>query len=389
MADSFTEVSQVSWFTRIKNALAGLVFGFALFALSFPLLFWNEGRAVKTARSLAEGAKAVVSVGAEKADPANEGRLVHVTGMAQTSETLADPLFGLSAGALRLRRKVEMYQWTEKSETRTEKQLGGGEVKRTVYTYEPRWSDRSVSSSDFHEPSGHANPAGGLPYPSAEWSASKAAVGAFVLPASLLSQLDDFQPLEASAETAARLPADMAGKVKASGGVYYQGADPGRPAVGDVRVSFFSVAPQTVSLVSRQSGSTFEPYATKAGRDINMLTAGSSSADAMFKTAMEQNAILTWVLRAAGFLMMAIGLALLFEPLVVLADVIPPLGWLVGAGRALFCVAIAGALSLVTIAVAWIAYRPLIGGALLVAAALLFMKGFARREQSAPAPSRA
>ena len=40
---------------------------------------WNEGRAVRTAESLEEGAGAVVSVPADAVDPGNEGKLVHVS----------------------------------------------------------------------------------------------------------------------------------------------------------------------------------------------------------------------------------------------------------------------------------------------------------------------
>ena len=50
--DSFTEVSHESWFSRIKSAIVGVVFGLLLFVIAFPVLFINEGRAVKTAKAL-------------------------------------------------------------------------------------------------------------------------------------------------------------------------------------------------------------------------------------------------------------------------------------------------------------------------------------------------
>ena len=146
-----------------------------------------------------------------------------------------------------------------------------------------------------------------------------------------------------------------------------------------MRISFSTVAPETVSVVSKQVGSTFEPYGTKAGRDIDILELGAHSADEMFKTAMEHNRTLAWVLRAAGFFAMFIGLVLLFRPLAVLADVLPFLGSIVGAGAALVSFMVAAAFSLATIAVAWIAYRPLIGGALLVVGIGLFVVGVTRR----------
>ncbi len=55
MSDSFREVTSVSWFGRIKRAVGGVIIGLLLIVLMVIGLFWNEGRAVQTARSLAEG----------------------------------------------------------------------------------------------------------------------------------------------------------------------------------------------------------------------------------------------------------------------------------------------------------------------------------------------
>jgi hypothetical protein len=378
MADQFSEMTSVSWFTRIKDAFASLIFGLILVAVAFPLLFWNEGRAVKTARALSEGAGAVVSVGSDKVDPADEGRLVHVTAAAAAPDALKDDVFGVSAAALRLRRKIEMFQWREKSETRTEKQVGGSEVKHTVYTYDKQWSSSLVNSSSFREP-GHANPSA-LPYPAQEWTASKATLGAFSLPDFLLNKLDAFSPV-----TPPATPPPGAANLKPAG-AYYASGDAANPQVGDVRVSFEAVSPQTVSVIAKQVGSSFAPYATKAGRDLAFIVPGAASAEQMFSDAEKSNAVLTWALRGAGFLAMMIGVAMLFQPLVVVADFLPFLGWIANAGRVLVAFIVAAAFSLATIAVAWIAYRPLLGGALLAVALALIVAGV-MRHSSAPSAS--
>ena len=84
MSDSFTETTSVSWFGRLRRSVGGVVIGLVLIIGMVVLLFWNEGRAVTTARSLAEGAGAVVSVGADAVEAANEGKLVHVSGTVTT-----------------------------------------------------------------------------------------------------------------------------------------------------------------------------------------------------------------------------------------------------------------------------------------------------------------
>ena len=55
MSNTFTETTSTSWFTRIRNSVGGVVIGLILIVGMVVLLFWNEGRAVQTYRSLAEG----------------------------------------------------------------------------------------------------------------------------------------------------------------------------------------------------------------------------------------------------------------------------------------------------------------------------------------------
>jgi len=62
-----------------------------------------------------------------------------------------------------------------------------------------------------------------------------------------------------------------------------------------------------------------------------------------------------------GFLVMAIGIMLVFQPLVVIADVLPILGNFLGMGIALFAGVTAAGFSLLTIGIAWIYYRPVPG----------------------------
>ena len=97
-----TEVTRENWFSRIWESIKGIFVGLFLFLAAFPLLFWNEGRAVKTARSLDEGAAAVVSIAADRVDGSLEGKLIHISGLATTTETLADPTFGVSLAAIKL-----------------------------------------------------------------------------------------------------------------------------------------------------------------------------------------------------------------------------------------------------------------------------------------------
>ncbi|MBA3447597.1 MAG: hypothetical protein H0T56_08295, partial [Pseudaminobacter sp.] len=193
MSDTFTETTSVSWFGRIKRSIGGVVVGLVLILAMVVLLFWNEGRAVTTARSLAEGAGAVVSVGNDTVEPVNEGKLVHVAGRVAAGSTLVDPDFGIEAPAIRLIRNVEMYQWKEESRSETTTKLGGGEETVTTYTYSKGWADGPVDSSDFRKPDGHQNLSMELRGKSFQIADGK--VGAFSLDEPVLDRIGGEKPL--------------------------------------------------------------------------------------------------------------------------------------------------------------------------------------------------
>ena len=385
MADSFTETTSQGWFSRIIGSIKSVLFGLVMFLVSFPLLFWNEGRAVRTAKSLEEGAGVVVSVPADAVDAGKEGKLVHLSGQATTTETLADGEFGVQANAIKLIREVEMYQWDEDKKSETKKKLGGGEETVTTYSYSKEWSDQLIDSSNFKETSGHENPSQ-FPIEARQKTAAKVTLGAFTLSEPIVSDLDQSETLAVDSAT---LPAAMKDQVKANASGYYRGADPASPAVGDVRITFKVVKPAVISLVARQVRDTFEAYQAQAGDTILLVKYGTLSAQAMFEAAQRENAILTWILRGLGWFLMFLGLTMVFRPIAVFGDVIPLFGTLLGAGIGVFAGLTSIVLSLVTIAVAWIFYRPLLAIALLVVAvgslALLIRLGLKKRQAASPA----
>ena len=365
MANTVRVTSRQSWLSRIGKSMVGLLIGLVLFVGAFPLLWWNEGRAVHRARSLAEGAKTVSDVPADRVDPGREGTLVHLTGLATTDEVLTDGDFGITAPAIRLVRTAETYQWKEESKSEKRTKFGGSEETVTTYRYTKAWSSRHVDSSSFHEPEGHENPSS-LGWESRTVDAGRVTCGAFTLGQNLVSKINRAEPRPAA-------PGDEAG-LRAQGfrvaqGVFYKGADPGNPQVGDVRVRFEVVRPQTVSLVAVQRGSTFEAYRARAGSDILLLQEGEVSAADMFEAAVRANVVTTWLVRLGGFAAMFIGLALVLQPISVIGSVVPAVGKVLGTGFGLLSFVIAAVLSLTVMAFAWLAYRPLMAVSLMALAA--------------------
>jgi hypothetical protein len=380
-----TVTTRKSWFNRMGGALAGVLVGLLLIPLSVGLLFWNEGRAVKTARSLAEGAEAVESVTSDSVDPTNQGKLVHVTGRLEIDTDLSDPVFGVTAQAVKLERKVEMFQWQEQSRRETRDRIGGGQETITTYTYNTGWSDRPIDSSRFAEPTAERqNPP--MRFESETQVADRATLGAFALGRDLLARLSGSQswPVTSEAEESIKQAAGPTAQVNA--GQIYIGQNPGAPAVGDLRIAFEVVRPTDVSVVGAQSGSTFQSYPTGAGRPILMISEGTQTADEMFAAAQATNRAVTWLLRALGLVAMFIALGMLFAPASVLVSVIPFLGRIVRFGTGLVAGLLTVLIGSVTIAIAWLFYRPLFGAlVLLVGGGIAFgLVQLARKRGAAP-----
>lgn len=366
MPDTFTVTTNASWFSRIGKAIVGVFIGLIMVLVAFPLIWWNEGRAVHRLRSLEEGARVVVDVPADSLSAANDGKLVHLTGLASTDETLADPDFGISAPAIRLERIAETYQWKEESSTHKRKKFGGGEETTTTYTYKKTWARQHIDSGDFHERGGHENPA------ALEWEprtvmAGHVTCGAFTLPSDVVDKIGGATARDGDESDVEKMRAR--GFVPTDAGAFYKGRNPSDPQIGDVRVRFETISPQTVSIVAAQQGSSLASYHARAGSDILLVERGTVAAEQMFKEALTSNKMLTWALRAGGLLVMFIGFVLVFRPLSVVGSVVPAIGSVVGAGTGFLSFLLALALSLTTMALAWLAYRPLLGGSLLLAAA--------------------
>lgn len=367
MQDSFTEVQHRSWFSRVGQSLKNLLIGLLLLIIAFPLLFWNEGRAVHRSKTLKEGQGVVVTIAANNTSPEHDGALVHMTGTATTEETLTDSVFGVSVrSALKLRRTVEVYQWQEHAEESRTTKAGGGEEVTTTYSYDKAWSPTLTSSKQFKKPEGHTNPER-KPFPNQTQPAGNVTIGSYKLTDTLLAKVNPFTPIPLTEMMLENLSTDLVARTHLEDSRFYIGQNPSAPDIGDARVWFESVPPTEISLVSKRIGTTFEPWTSRYGT-LELLQLGQQDAATMFADARRSNTLWTWLIRLGGFLLMALGFKVLLEPLAVLADVIPFLGTVLRAGTGFVSLLVAFVLSIVTIAFAWIVYRPLLGIALLVLA---------------------
>ncbi|XP_075687932.1 transmembrane protein 43 [Rhinoderma darwinii] len=357
---------------RLSDTAGGMLVGLVAFTLSFYLLFTNEGRAVQTAFSLDEGLSLVVSIGnIQRIDPLNEAKLLHLTGPLQTLKPLFDPNYGVSMHCVQLKRQVEMYQWVEYEESKDYEE-GGEKKTETRYTYNTEWRSEVVSSRHFDREIAHRNPSA-MAVESYTAVAADVQVGNYYLSEGLINKIDNFKQLRLSPISSPH--AD----VTAEGNYFYQSANPKNPEVGDLRISFWHAgvsmggptfgSVDTVSIIARQRGQELTSYKTRSGDQLELLYLGSHTAEEMFLAEQQSNNMKTWALRAAGWLMMFVGVCLMTKIIHTLVDWLPIVRDLVNLGLKLFALCISTSLSLLTIASGWLFYHPLM--ALLLSAAAL------------------
>ncbi|ACO62472.1 predicted protein, partial [Micromonas commoda] len=343
----------------------GFLVGLVFFAASTALLWWNEGEAVAVYTSLKEARDAVVALPERaRASSANKGSLVHVVG-ATSGDTLADPDFGVVyPDAVKLTRKSETYQWVERTHKRRVREDEHRTRVETSYTYDTRWREGTVRSSNFRYPHGHANP-GPSPFDSRTYVAREVGVGdGFTLTPTLVDELTRAHNMP----VAIRSPLPDGWTIR--GGVVYSGSDSAAttsPLVGDRRVAFSAVpGKQTVSVLAKQGkNGSLRPWTSPSGRRVVIVSHGRHSPNEMIASAERENAWKTWGLRALGFIVMIIGSALIVSPV---REIVSYLRWIplvggIAAGVVNLGVSLAAATASVSIAcgvigTSWLAHRP-------------------------------
>lgn len=375
------EVSTQSWFSRIGKALLGVFVGLAMIIGSFILVFWNEGHGLRTAQSLRQAEKILVVVPNTPIKSENNLKVIYFSGMATTKEVLKDTKLGLALNAIKLNRQVEMYQWRENVETHTEKQVGGSEREVKTYTYEPVWSAEMINSTDFKDGVGHQNPRAML-IESTSLQAKKVKVGDFTLPANLITAISATEPVDLNDVNLDKLQKKYHRPFQILNNDLYVGSDPANPQIGDLRIMLTKVMSQDVSVIAQQNQKTLQPYLAPAGQEVALLVTCIQSPEQMMRDAQAENRLMMWIWRGVSLLLMMVGIALVLNPLVVLADVVPFIGTIVGFGTGLLAFVSGLLLWSVATALAWFVVRPLWALGLMLIAVLLGMYIIRRRKVS-------
>ena len=393
-----TEVTKTSYGQRLGNSFKGIGTGFLLLIAGTVLLWWNEGRAVKTTRMLNRAEKVAIEMpDINSVNPEFEGKLVHATGAAVTNDILIDNLFGIKENAVKLDRKVEYYQVRETSSSTTKDKIGGGQETTTTYDYKEGWSSVRINSSEFKDAKYRGVNFVLCDAESDNWTAENVTFGAYRLPKELISSISGDKPVElnlsedllktinaaagaAKKDTSRTLVEAVTGDLKyvhVKDNVLYIGQSSMNPQVGDVKITFTKVLPGDVSILAKVAGDSFTKHTDKNGKSLETLSMGTKAMDEMFASEHSSNKMWTWILRILGFFLVAGGLKGIFEIVITILKVIPFIANIVNLATNIVLNVVAFAWTVIVIALAWVYYRPVLGILLLAIAigALIFFAG--------------
>ena len=420
---AYTETTTTGYGTRVGRSFKSIGSGFVMFCLATALLWWNEGRAVKTDKMLNDAEAACVDMeNPNKIDPAMEGELVCASALATTEDVLTDDKFGFSETAIGMSRRVEYYQWVEHAESKSEDKLGGKEVTTTTYTYTTEWTNAPVNSTQFKDPAYQSRNFTIAQVEDGEQWAENVKFGAYKLPESLFHSMSSREAVvlnlnadlltqfdkaardvdlringNKAVTTTASQPAQVAEAVEAvpdsvktvvsdsipqenkvdldyvhqQGNVLYIGRTPAAPQVGDVRVTFEKIVPAKVTIIAKVKGDTFTKFKAKNGKTFQTLVMGVQDSAEIFESEHAANNMWLWMLRILGIMLVIAGLKGIFGFLETILKVVPFIANIFGWGVGVVCTVVGVVWSLIVIALAWLFYRPLLGIALLALAGFL------------------
>ncbi|MEM6903708.1 MAG: TMEM43 family protein, partial [Pseudomonadota bacterium] len=268
--------------------------------------------------------------------------------------------------------------WEETETTRTEDTAGGGSRTVKEYSYDRVWSEEFHDSRGFRHSQNHRNP-DSMEYQSRWHNAQNASFGIFRLEQNIIGQLDETRALPLGGYPITPPEGfQLADETHLFRGV----GSLSSPQIGDYRAVFRYVALDPISVIARQSGNRLQSVRTGNGLEYLLVGQGQFTAEDLIEKRRGEEELKAWIIRGVGMLMMAIGVQSIFALLGSLLGFIPFVRGLAGGIGFVAGVMVAITLGSITIAMAWLAARPIFAMSLLaLAATTLVASGFFGRRK--------
>ena len=234
---------------------------------------------MKTARALEEGSGIVIEIDAAKIDPANEGKLVHISGDAIAAGRAVRHALRRSAPKGAVQPHPQGRDAAVEGNRREVERTGndGKTMKTTVYDYEQVWSSTPIDSSSFKTASAPQEPA--MPLSGDNFDIIAAKVGAFRIAGNAvapLGQEDAAARCPKPASSRRRRPWAAHKPMWLVNNQYLFGSRSGqrrRWATSASAIERGDVS-RVSAWASRATAKSCMPYTTSNGREVFLIQAG-------------------------------------------------------------------------------------------------------------------
>ncbi|XP_055532420.1 transmembrane protein 43 homolog [Wyeomyia smithii] len=358
-------------FEALKSCWLAMLLGSILLTAGTCVLFWNEARAISIALSLEEAFNDAITASADRPyDRLYEGKLIHLSGWITTGEPLTEPDYNIQVQAVKLRRRVQMYQWIEEYvESRFGESDTTFQADDRTYYYTLDWRDELIDSRSFYIRSGHHNPST-FPMDTKTFVSERVHIGQYELGAELKERFNNF--IEVTSDTRPEDPS-----VKLHAGLYYHCNDIWNPEVGDIRLqfSYAGLEGSAYTVVGMLDNGKIVPYQSSHSRKVLLIYPGELSMQDIIKLEHKSKQITIWSWRLIGWMLLFFSatcsasiLEYITAQSVTLRKFVPNPNFPVSTN-----LTVSFSLALAIASTAWILHRPVLGSGIFLAAVTPFL----------------
>jgi Transmembrane protein 43 len=216
-----------------------------------------------------------------------------------TGEPLTEQDYNIQLSTVKLKRRVQMYQWVEETvENKFGETVATVQTEERTYYYTKDWRDQLIDSRSFYIRSGHHNPQS-FPIESKVHVADQVFIGQFNLGQDIKNRITTFTEL-----TSDTRPEDPS--VKLHSGMYYHCNDVFEPEIGDIRIqfSFAGLQGEVYTIVGKLEKNQILPYDTSVDRKVLLVFQDDLNLEDAFKKEHYAQRLTTWSFRFFGWILL-------------------------------------------------------------------------------------
>ncbi|XP_026726044.1 transmembrane protein 43 homolog [Trichoplusia ni] len=281
-----------TWLTTILSLI--------LFTGVTYFLLWAESQTIQSNLMLEELVSAAEGVDVHTGDEAAkyEGRVVHIIGPLRILEPISEPDYNIQVQAVKLRKRVQMYQWIEETTEQDNFLSEPAEESQKTYWYHKDWRDVVVDSSLFYIRPGHHNPPS-MPMFSETHIAESVKIGWLYLGVDVKRKVNDYYEIWSDSRP-------ERSDIKLHSGFYYHGDSALEHEIGDLRIHFSYAGREddiytAVGVVEGDVLQAYSPTRFPSADPICLLRKGSYSLKQLHDIERRDANLHTWKYRLLGF----------------------------------------------------------------------------------------